>query len=461
MVLVGLLLSERVLAGLADTQERHLRDLAQSYLDGLPSAVAPSILREDIWEIFEAVERAQELHRGLRPTETVVTDAEGLVLAASDPRRHPLGSTFGTRQQAQASPDRSFSFQAGADAASALRKLSYPGRTIGVIHAAFDTSHLAAERRKVILKLAATNGALTLLLAAGGWLLVARMMRPVRILTEHLAKARSAQAAPIAAEVVARHPGEFGRLFGAYNALVQSMDEREALARKLAEEERLVSLGRLTSSLAHEINNPLGGLFNALATLKSHGHHASVRGNAIGLLDRGLVGIRDIVRTTLAVYRTDRRPRDLTAADIDDLQLLIMPEARRKAVRISITNEIVGSMPLPSTPVRQAILNVLLNALAASPAGAGILLSARPVGANLIVTVTDRGAGLPEEGANVLAGAVPAAPLADGGGLGLWTTSRIVADLGGTIEVERPLEGGTVVRLTVPFAKAEELPLVA
>src|SRR5690606_2851068 len=118
----------------------------------------------------------------------------------------------------------------------------------------------------VMLALVATNGLLTLLLATAGWLLVARMMRPVTILTNHLGLARGVSAVPIAEDVVVRQRGEFGRLFRAYNALAASMDERETLVKKLAEEERLGSLGRLASALAHEINNPLGGLFNALAT---------------------------------------------------------------------------------------------------------------------------------------------------------------------------------------------------
>ena len=65
MLLVGLVLSERVLSRLTDTQERHLIELSQSYLDGLSSAIAPSILREDNWEIFDAIARAQAVNKSL------------------------------------------------------------------------------------------------------------------------------------------------------------------------------------------------------------------------------------------------------------------------------------------------------------------------------------------------------------------------------------------------------------
>lgn len=460
MVLVGVVLSERVMARLAETQERHLRELAQSYLDGLSSAVAPSILRDDTWEVFDAIERARELNKGLHPVETIVTGADGIVIAASHPRQHPVGSMSRPLSGKEAA-EQQFQFKAGADTASAVRELSYPGRTVGIIHATFDTRHLAAERRDILVTLILTNGAMTLLLAAAGWLLVTRMMRPVRILSEHLGAARDGAAVPIADDVARSVRGEFGYLFRAYNALVRSMEERELLVKRLAAEERLGSLGRLTSALAHEINNPLGGLFNALATLKAHGHVAHVRIGALGLLDRGLVGIRDVVRTTLALYRTDVAPRDLKAADIDDLGLLIAPEARRRSVTVIVNNSLQGGIALPSTPVRQAILNLLLNAVAAAPVGSTVELSARIEDARLTVTVSDRGPGLPGAGAEVLVGKSESPPLREGSGLGLWTTRRVVTDLAGTIAVDWPDEGGTIVRVTLPLTQNEELRHVA
>ena len=61
---------------------------------------------------------------------------------------------------------------------------------------------------------------------------------------------------------------ETGRLFRGFNRMARAVAEREALVARLADEERLASLGRLASGMAHEINNPLGGLFNAIDTLK-------------------------------------------------------------------------------------------------------------------------------------------------------------------------------------------------
>lgn len=456
MLLVGVVVSERVLARLADTQERHLRALSQSYLDGLSSAIAPAILREDSWEVFDAIGRLQELNKGLRPLEAVVTNADGAVIASSRPRLYPIGTTY---RSAHAASSENFSFEAGADTASAVRVLSYPGRIAGIIYATFDTRHLAAERQDVLITLLVTNGLLTLLLAVAGWLLVFYMMRPVRILSEHLGAARESSAARIPEDIVKGAKGEFSQLYRGYNALVHSIDEREILVKRLAAEERLGSLGRLASTLAHEINNPLGGLFNALATLKTHGHLASVREGSLALLDRGLLGIRDVVRSTLAVYRVDRAPRDLTADDIADLNLLIGPEARRKSVRIQFTNGLTGTIALSSSPVRQIILNVLLNAVAAAPVGSEVSLVAQVTDASLNVSVYDHGPGFPDSATELLTGPLPS-PMSSGG-LGLWTTRKLLDELGGSITIERTAEARTAVTIEIPFRRQEELPHVA
>lgn len=454
MVLVALLISERVLARLTETQTRHLIELSRSYLDGLSSSIGPSLVREDNWEVFDAIDRARQLNKSLRPAETIVTNSEGAVVAASNPRQHPIGSTFDVDGDRGSDAD-AFSFVAGSDTAKAIRTLSYPGKIAGTIYATFNTEHLAAERREVFIALLLTNGALTAAFAAAGWFLVARMMRPLGILSRHLSVADPTHARPISDEVVSRARGEFSKVFSAYNSMVRSMSEREELSKRLAEEKRLASLGKLSSVIAHEINNPLGGLFTALSTLKTHGHIENVREVSLGLLERGLTGIRDVVRSTLTIYRSDATPRDFAPTDIDDLALLVGPEARRRLVRVEIMNEVRLTASVPSTPVRQSVLNVLLNAVAASPEGATVSVHASASETHLRIVVRDRGPGMPPAASEVLSRRTEAAPPTGGGGLGLWTTNRLINDLGGRIEVALPEEGGTEITLFVPITHGE------
>ena len=66
--------------------------------------------------------------------------------------------------------------------------------------------------------------------------------------------------------------------------MARAVSERENLASHLAEQEKYAMLGKLASGLAHEVNNPLGGLFNALDKLRRHGADAKVRESTLNPL---------------------------------------------------------------------------------------------------------------------------------------------------------------------------------
>ena len=234
--------------------------------------------------------------------------------------------------------------------------------------------------------------------------------------------------------------------------MARALNDREELASRLATQEKYAVLGKLASGMAHEVNNPLGGLFNALDTLRRHGDDAGVRDATLNLLQRGLTHIRNVVRSALVTYRRETADRSLRAVDIDDLRLLVEPEALRKRVRLTWVNELQGSFPVAGESVRQVVLNLLINACAASPEGGAVRLRAYPTQSALTIEVGDQGAGMPSDLAKYLVGQSEEAP-GVGSGLGLWIVRRLVAVEGGAIRIVQEEGFSTLIRVTWPLGQ--------
>lgn len=451
MVAVGVLLSNQVLVRLSATQERHLEELTGAYLDGLSASLVPHVLREDIWEIFDQLDRTRQAYVGLSAVYTIVAEPNGTVLAASEPHQFPSQAQVPESLETRFPAISELVLDEESGRAFIRRALSYQELPIGWIYGEIDIGDLLAERREVLAALIFTNVILTLFLAGAGYFVVRRMIRPVAILADHLDHGRGGRMEPIPEAKFGRRHSEFDRLFRRYNALVQAVNEREEFAARLADEERMASLGKLASGMAHEINNPLGGMFNAIDTLEHHGDDPAVRGTSLGLLKRGLLGIRDVVRAALVTYKSGASKQPLQPSELDDLRFLVRPEVARRQLVLMWHTDLTGTLPLPAGPVRQAVLNLLLNACAASPLGGRVDFTAGVREDTLTIRVSDQGSGMPAAVAAILEsdGRVEPPP-GEGTGLGAWMVSRLVRELGGRVRVCLRSEGGTAIEIAIP-----------
>ena len=461
MVAVGSVFSHQVLTRLADTQQEHLRALTGAYLDGVSAAVIPNVLRDDVWEVFDSLDRAQDRYAGLDLVYSIVARPSGAVLAASDPRAFPTQSALPEGLMARfAGTD--LRLDTAAARAFAARRLTHQARDIGTIYTEIDIGTLLAERRSVLWTLILTNAALTVGFALVGYVVVRRLVRPVDMLSEQVERLRGGDYEPIPDDRLGDPRGEFGRLFRRFNAMAAALNEKEALASRLAEEEKLASLGRLASGMAHEINNPLGGMLTAVDTLKAHGDDPAVRGTALDILQRGLLDIRNVVRSALVSYKGGADPERLTGRDLDDLRYLIRHDVRRRRLRLDWRNEVPDVIAVQGGAVRQATLNLLLNACAASPVGGTLSFAARLDHGTLIITVEDQGPGLPAPVRAAIEDVDGAKALRDGkGGLGVWMINRLVTGLGGRIAAGPGAAGGARVVLRIPLRMGGRLDHVA
>ncbi len=451
MVAVSAVLSNQVLSRLSDTQQRHLQELTGAYLDGLSSSVVPLVLHDDIWEIFDQLDRARHGYVGLSAVNTIVASPGGTILAASDPRLYPTQESVPGALQSRFHGGSELAIDESEGRAFIRRAMSYQGRPLGWIYGEIDILDMLVERRDVLVALVLTNAALTLLFAGIGYLAVRRMVRPIGTLADHLDSGRGGRIEPVPEAKIGNGRSEFGRLFQRYNAMVEALNQKEVLAARLAKEEKMASLGRLASGMAHEINNPLGGMFNAIDTMERHGADPAVRRGSLEILKRGLVGIRDVVRATLVTYKGGDAERDLRPSDLDDLRFLVRQEVARRNLELSWRNELPASLALPAGPVRQAVLNLLLNACAASPVEGRVEFNAMARDGALTILIADQGPGIPREVALMLESReADVAPPVEGRGLGAWMVSRLVTELGGRVCAVTREGGGTRIEVWLP-----------
>lgn len=452
-ILVAAVVSQVVLQRLAKEQSAALTSLSSAFMDGLTTAVTPGLLTRDAWETFDALDRAREQYEAVHATFNVVLLPNGEVLAASDPSRLPIGSRLPPALEARADQNAGLIIDETNGRAWLARGVVQEGFKIGTVFSEMDISGLLEVRREVFLTLLLVNGGLTLLFGAAGYWLVRRMVAPLSVIGEGLACAADGRLDPIDAQAIDTASREHAGLYRQFNAMIHAQAERAEMAAELANQEQLAMLGRLASSMAHEVNNPLGGLMNAVDTLEAHGEDASARNRTIDLLRRGLRGIQQVVRATLVTYKSEHQARHLTNADVQDLRFLVQHETGAKKLRLDWANDLPDVLEIDASPVRQIVLNLLLNACQASPEGGTITFRAAATEGMLTASVADQGAGLPQAAMEaIFAGASgELAPEVSSlaRGLGLWTAARLAKGLGGTLVGRKAPHGGALVELTV------------
>ncbi len=252
----------------------------------------------------------------------------------------------------------------------------------------------------------------------------------------HLSDAMSnvAPNLPESGEIMLEESGdEIGQLGKSFKGMLAELKEKEYLQQQIIASDRLAAIGRLAAGVAHEINNPLGGMLNAISTYKRHGAQDPLILKTLSILERGLIQIKETVAALLVEAKSKARPFDQN--DVEDICTLIEPDVQAKHINFALEIEIAGIQSIPSTLARQVIINLLLNAVHATQEHGYVRLYIYRNDSNLIIDVSNNGSYIPKEKIPFLF--EPFTSLNEGGsGLGLWVIYQIVQQLGGTIAVQ-------------------------
>lgn len=243
------------------------------------------------------------------------------------------------------------------------------------------------------------------------------------------------------------------RLEASVAELVQNAERAEAERQQFAEREGFAQVGELAAEMAHEFKRPLATVRTALDLLQQE-YELDARGQQVmGAVTQQLDHLAETMRDLFALAK----PVDLEAEQVglsevlDDalFQMTGHPALEGKSV---VREYGAGDVRVPADRRRleQAVLNLVLNAVEAMPAGGTLTLRTRCVSADCVeFEVQDTGVGIPAgELEKITLPFYSTKP--SGTGLGLPLVARVVAAHGGTLAVESEPGRGTTIRVQLP-----------
>lgn len=259
---------------------------------------------------------------------------------------------------------------------------------------------------------------------------------------------------------------EIGYLCYTFNQMIDAIKERdrklkEQTQNQILQSEKLASLGRLASGIAHEINNPLTAILTysslLLEDLKDTDFEEDLR-----VIIKETLRCRDIVRNILDFARSTKP--DIKRKNINILinEVLIILEKHVNFHNIVINKELdpdVPDMYIDENQFKSVINNLAMNAADAMPQGGTLTVKTRYNFHNdsITIIVADTGTGIKEEHLDkIFDPFFTTKEQGKGTGLGLAVTYGIIKRYHGNIDVQSEIGKGTVFTITFPLAKNKE-----
>ena len=244
---------------------------------------------------------------------------------------------------------------------------------------------------------------------------------------------------------------------GSFVDLRERLEMERALRRtqeQLLQSEKLAAMGRLTSQIAHELNNPLYGIMNTLELLKTEVSPQSKRRKILEMALSETVRLSDLLRKMLSFSKPDqeeRRPVDINTV-IDEI--LLLHEKQLKENDIHITSSFadgLGRVNASKDQLRQVFLNMVANARDAMINGGTLTVSTREDGENVIIEIKDTGTGIKAEHLDkIFDSFFTTKGEVKGVGLGLSVCYGFIEDHGGDIVVKSQEGAGTTFVISLP-----------
>jgi PAS domain S-box-containing protein len=234
--------------------------------------------------------------------------------------------------------------------------------------------------------------------------------------------------------------------------------ERKLAEGALLRSEKLAAMGRLASTVAHEINNPLEAVTNLLYLARTDAELGSASQSYLATAEAELARLSDITRLTLGFVRNTSNPRDLDPAEtIDEVLSIFRHRFEMKHIRVVRGYETGLAIHIASHELRQIVTNLISNAAdALAERGAVLSIQMKREGKTAVLVVEDNGSGISDADQRRIFEPFFSTKQDVGTGIGLWVTRELVEKNGGSIAVRSgELDGGMKTSFRIEFPLAE------
>lgn len=246
---------------------------------------------------------------------------------------------------------------------------------------------------------------------------------------------------------------ENGRL---YSELRETLKQVERSQQALIQAEKMSAVGRLTASIAHEVNNPLQAVSNCLHLVGRQELSQEERESYLTLAQEEMERLMGTVQRMLEFYR----PGTLNRQQTDMHQLVnrvkALLEKQLQDARVDVELDIQPDLPgvtVVSNQIQQVFFNLMLNAMDAMPEGGKLKITARATPDNVEITFQDEGAGVPVDMQdNIFEPFMSTRD--DGTGLGLSVSYGILTAHGGSLSLEPGTGQGACFKISLPIKEA-------
>ena len=241
----------------------------------------------------------------------------------------------------------------------------------------------------------------------------------------------------------------------------REQEERERLETRLAQAQRLETVGQLAGGIAHDFNNILAVILNHAHFVHRELPEGSPLRDDVKQISHAAERASELTRQLLIFSRRDPavpQTVDVNALVEETERLLRRTIGERVALATSLCEDRCYVEADPSQ-LEHVLLNLVVNARDAMPDGGTITIASERDGERIVLTVADEGAGMePEVVARAFEPFFTTKPKGRGTGLGLATVYGTITDAGGEVRIDSAPAEGTTVRIAMPAVGAPAAP---